>query len=34
VDYPTPDNVKILQKFISENLEGQDKTDFDRASKR
>lgn len=34
VDYPTLDNVKILQEFVSKNLTGQDKTDFDRASRR
>lgn len=33
IDYPTEDNVRNLQKFISKNLEGQDKTVFDGASK-
>lgn len=28
----SPDNVKILQKFISENLSGEDKTNFDAKS--
>lgn len=35
IDNTTPDNVKILQKFISENLDvgSKDKKDFDAASK-
>ena len=34
INNTTPDNVKKLQKFISENLTDQDKVDFDKASKR
>lgn len=34
INNTTPDNVKKLQEFISENLTGQDREDFDKASKR